>query len=543
MQFGPVALDDAQGAVLAHSARLGDGVIRKGTVLGADEIERLRRAGWQEVVVARRETGDLDEDQAARSIAAVIGGDGARIDTAFTGRVNLFAEADGLFTVDRAAVDHLNRVDDRITVATLAPFARVVAGQMVATVKIIPYAVPGDIVERVLAAVDGPVLGVRPFAPLSAHLVVTTVPGEKPGLVEKRRRAVVDRVERLGGSVRDVAAVAHRAEAVAEALRNDAARDADMVLMFGGAAMSDAADVLPAGVTMAGGDVERVGMPVDPGNLTMIARLGGKPVIGVPSCAASAKLNGFDWVLERLFAGLDVSPAAVAGLGVGGLLNEIPARTQPRLGPKPTGDAAARPVAIVVLAAGRSSRMPGGFKLLEPLHDEPVIGHVCRHALTSRADDVIVVTGHRAAEVEAALAGTGVRFVHNAGWADGLASSLRAGMAAVTDAAAGVLVMLGDMPLVDDAVINDLIAAFTAAGGGMICVPVFDGKRGNPVLWPASFAEPLLSLQGDAGARSVIAGHADSVLEVAVESDGVLRDVDTWEALQALREVTLPSGS
>ena len=141
MKFGPVTPNDALGATAVHSIRQGDLVLKKGTLIGPKEVAALNAAGVKEIVVARVEQGDVPEDQAAAEIAAAVAGEGARVDRAFTGRCNLFADAAGVLVVDTDAVNRLNRIDEAVTLATLPAYKPVVEGEMIATVKIIPFAV------------------------------------------------------------------------------------------------------------------------------------------------------------------------------------------------------------------------------------------------------------------------------------------------------------------------------------------------------------------------------------------------------------------
>ena len=461
MQFGPTALDDAVGAVLAHSIRLADGRLKKGTVLDAGHIERLRSAGHRTVIAARLAADDVAEDAAAERVAAVVAGNGVRADAAATGRVNLFAGADGVCVVDSQAVAALNGIDEAVTLATLAPMQRVRAGQMVATVKIIPYAVAGDAVRAAEAGAGRPAVSVVAFEPLRVALIATKVAGDKPSVLAKRKTAVAERVNALGGAIAFERETDHDTEAVRAAVEAARAAGVDAMLVFGAVAISDRRDVIPAALTGAGGRIERLGMPVDPGNLALIGTLDDRPFVGVPSCAASPKLNGFDWILERVFAGLAVTADGVGAMGVGGLLSEIPTRPQPRAGqPADPGERATRKprVTALVLAAGRSSRMGDRFKLVEDVQGKPIVRHVVEAAGESGADDVVVVTGHRAADVETALVGAEVRFVHNADFAEGLSASLRVGVTALAPVTDAVLVLLGDMPLIDAASIDALIA-------------------------------------------------------------------------------------
>jgi molybdenum cofactor cytidylyltransferase len=273
-------------------------------------------------------------------------------------------------------------------------------------------------------------------------------------------------------------------------------------------------------------------MPVDPGNLLLIGNARGVPVLGAPGCARSPVENGFDWVLMRLLAGLKVSRADLTGMGVGGLLMEIVTRPQPRVPVTTDGN---RNVAAVILAAGRSTRMGGPNKLLAELGGKTLVRIVTEQALASRASSVIVVTGHQADQVESALAGLKVKFVRNGDFADGLASSVKAGIAAVPAAADGAVVCLGDMPLIDARLIDRLIGAFAPDRGNLIAVPVSDGRRGNPVLWSRRFFGELMTLDGDIGARHLIARHGEAVAEVAVEGHGAFLDIDTPQALEDAR--------
>jgi molybdenum cofactor cytidylyltransferase len=330
MKFGAVPLEAAEGAMLAHSAHLRGGPLRKGRVLTAGDLARMAADGWADVVVARLAPGDVPEDAAATRLAqALVPGDqGLDLTPAFTGRVNLKARGPGIVALDAAAIHALNLIDPAITLATLPPFARVAAGTLVGTVKIIAYAVP----EAALAeaeAVARAAIRVQPVVRATAGLLMTEVPGQDGKLVAKGRRAVEARLRALGMTLAAATTVPHEADAMAAALRDLAG---DIVLILTGSATSDLHDTGPAAVRAAGGTVARFGMPVDPGNLLFHGALGARPVIGLPGCARSTALNGADWVLERTACGLDVTDADIAAMGVGGLLKEIAIRPQPREG-------------------------------------------------------------------------------------------------------------------------------------------------------------------------------------------------------------------
>jgi molybdenum cofactor cytidylyltransferase len=354
-------------------------------------------------------------------------------------------------------------------------------------------------------------------------------------VLAKRERVMSHRLAALGSELAATLRVAHEPEAVRGAIEALKKQGLDPILVFAASAIVDRNDVIPAAVTAAGGEIVHLGMPVDPGNLLMLGRLDRTDVVGVPSCAGSPKLNGFDWVLERRLAGLPVGREEIAGMGVGGLLKEIATRPQPR---DAEDDSARREkrIGIVILAAGRSSRMGGRNKLTEEVDGRPIVRHVAEAALASRGRPVVVVTGHQADAVAAKVEGLDLRIVHNPDFADGMSTSLRAGIAALPDGLDGAVVALGDMPGVGPAHLDRLIAAFEPKEGRSIVVPVFEGRRGNPVLWGAEHFAAMMAVEGDTGARQVIADNAESVVEVDLKSNAVLVDVDTPEALARLRD-------
>ncbi|MEE8499441.1 MAG: molybdopterin-binding protein, partial [Kiloniellales bacterium] len=300
MIFGDTPLAEAEGAILAHSVRLGPVSFKKGRVLSAEDVAALKKAGVTGVVAARLAAGDVHEDQAAGAIAAAILGPGLSASTAFTGRANLIVETRGVLVVDRARLDALNRIDESVTVATLTPFDLVEARQMAATVKIIPFAVPGETLARCLAVARtgaAPLVRVAELRPRKAGLVQTSLAGMKASLLDKTKQAVDARLAALDCPPAEELRCAHRSAEVAAAIKELIARGVEIVLVSGASAIVDRRDVVPAGIARAGGAIDHFGMPVDPGNLILIGHIEAIPVLGLPGCARSPKLNGFDWVL------------------------------------------------------------------------------------------------------------------------------------------------------------------------------------------------------------------------------------------------------
>ena len=537
MKFGAVPIGDALGATAVHSIRQGDLVLRKGTLIRAEEIAALEAAGVKEIVVARLEPDDVSEDEAAADIAVAVAGDNVRLDRAFTGRCNLFAAQAGVMVVDRDAVDRLNRVDEAVTVATLAAYKPVVEGEMIATVKIIPFGVAGTARDRAMveAARVKPVLRVAPYAIKKVGIVSTLLPGLAPKVIEKTLRITEARIAPAGARIVMEKRVPHEQAALTRGIAEVRAAGAELVIVFGASAIADRRDVIPMAVEMAGGEIEHFGMPVDPGNLMLVGRIDGQAVLGAPGCARSPKENGFDWILMRLLAGLPVTRGDITGMGVGGLLMEIVTRPQPRAEEPPKAPKKQQHVAAVVLAAGRSTRMGAVNKLIAEIGGKPLVRIAAEQALASRASPVIVVTGHEKEKVAAALAGLPVRMVHNPDYVEGLGSSLRTGIAAVPKEADGAIVCLGDMPQVDATLIDKLIAAFDPEKGALVVTPTIDGRRGNPVVWSRRFFPDLMAVQGDVGARNLIGSYAEAVVEVPVAGDAALIDVDTPESLSAVK--------
>jgi molybdenum cofactor cytidylyltransferase len=535
MKFGALPLAEARGGIVVHAIRKDGIVLKKGAVIGDAEIDALRAAGLREITVARLEPGDVPEDIAAAEVAAAAAGEGVYVERAFTGRANLFAEAAGVLVVDKAGVDILNAVDPDITLATLPPFAPVVAGKMIATVKIIPFAVSAAARDQALGAAraNAPLVRIAPYRLRKIGVISTILPGLADKVIDKTLKVTAERLAPAGAAIVVEKRVPHDRAALAKALGEVVRAGAEMAIVFGASAIADRRDVIPSAIEAIAGRVEHFGMPVDPGNLLLVAEAAGRPVLGAPGCARSPKENGFDWVLARLLCGLPVTRADIAGMGVGGLLMEIVTRPQPR----ETAEKPGRRIAAIVLAAGRSSRMGGSNKLLAEIGGRPLVRIVVEEALASRARPVIVVTGHQRERVEATLTGLDVMLAHNPAYADGLSASLKAGIAAAPPSADGAIVCLGDMPQVDARLIDRLLAAFDPEQGALIVVPTIAGKRGNPVVWSRRFFVDLAALTGDVGARGLIANYPEAVAEVAVADAAAFTDVDTPDALNAVRAV------
>ena len=539
MRFGPVPLAEARGAILAHTQRLPGRVIKKGTVLDEDAIAALAADGRTDVIAAQLEPGDVPEDEAARRLSEALAAAHLTATRAATGRVNILAGTRGLLVLDRGLIDRVNALDEGLTLATLPDYAAVEPKEMLATIKVIPFSVPGQVLTIAeLLLRGGRAMALHPFRPLKAGLVLSTLPGLKDSILEGTVEATRDRITALGGTLLPPETVRHDTAAIADALSRLRKQGAEVLMVAGASAVVDRRDVGPAAIVRLGGRIEHFGMPVDPGNLLCLGRIGETPAMVLPGCARSPKLNGFDWVLQRIFAGLPVAARDIMGMGVGGLLKEIETRPMPRAeAPKTPPPARAprkpRVVAALVLAAGRSRRMaPLNKLLITDAGGRTMIARVVDQALASHARPVIVVTGHERERVEEALGGRPVLFTHADDYAQGLSASLKAGLAALPPGLDGVMICLGDMPLVTAEMLDRLMAAFDPEEGRAIVLPTFRGKQGNPMIWAARFLPQMATITGDVGARHLLGANLDVAHEVEMASDAVLRDFDTADSLK-----------
>lgn len=538
MIFDDFPSANAEGVRLAHTLKLPCLLLRKGRVLSASDVAALKAAGVASVAGARLAVGELDEDTAARTVAALMASTRIATRAPYTGRCNLYAESAGMLLVDQERVDRLNRISDTITLATLPQHACVGKHQRIATVKIIPFAVEQRCIDawQELAGTRSP-LDLAPLRPCRAALIMGVSASTTERMLSMAVDATRNRLEALGGTLALELRCAHESPAVAQALHQARAAGCDLVLVMGATSTKDRADIVPAGIVAAGGIIEHFGMPVEPGNMLLTGRIGTIPVFNLPGCARSRSHNGVDLMLQRLLAGLPVAPHDIMGLGVGGLIrskgedeDETVAQDQAQ-----TIEAPPRPprVAALILAAGRSTRMGARNKLLCEVDGVPLVQRAVNAACASRVCQVMAVTGYESERIEAALEGRPISFTHNPDYAQGMASSLRRGLRALQADVDAVIVLLADMPGISAVDIDRMIDAFDWAQPAIL-VPEHDGRRGNPVVWPRRYFAEMAALSGDTGARGLLEQYAEEVRVVPFDTPTIFADVDTPEALQAL---------
>ena len=334
MKFEAVPLARAAGLILGHNIadETGRRALRKGKQLTAQDLEALETLGRRTVYVARLEAGDVEEDDAAERIADAAAGDGLRQSRARTGRVNLYSRALGLVRIDRQRLRQLNTCEG-VTLATLPNHTAVRQGKMIATLKIIPYALAATVV-REAAEIATRLLHLTPLAPRRVGLILSGSPSARERIVRGFRETLGPRLDALGATLGEVDFVSLEDETgeerLADAIRRLLKAETDLLILAGETAIMDPHDIAPRAIERAGGEVECYGAPVDPGNLLLLAYRGDTPIVGAPGCARSSKKNIVDLVLPRLLAGDRLSRADIAAFGHGGLLEDVPERPLPR---------------------------------------------------------------------------------------------------------------------------------------------------------------------------------------------------------------------
>ena len=328
MKFGKVQTIYAAGGILAHSLVCGRDRFRKGKVLDEKDIRQLIQFGYDEVVIARLEDNDIEENLAAAKVAENIHflaePENFKKSIAFTGRVNIFARTTGIIVLDEENLIRANSIDNMITIATIPNYSQVTKGSIVATIKIISYGVIASNLEKVASLAAGTIRLKRPKY-LSAHLITTKI---SRCTSDKSLSAIKKRTDSLGLSLSVNKDVPHHEDNLKGAIADAAS---DVILILTASATSDISDVAPMAVKSLGGRILRFGIPVDPGNLLFLGLLSDKPIIGLPGCAKSPATNGADWVLSRVVCGQIPSEYDFARMGVGGLLKENSLRPMPRL--------------------------------------------------------------------------------------------------------------------------------------------------------------------------------------------------------------------
>ncbi len=534
MRFLELPVAETLQCYLAHSCRVGQRRVAKGTQIDAGLIEQLHVADIHTVTVAQLDASDVHEDAAAQELALALSGQHVTASTARTGRVNLHADAEGLFLFSRDTLLALNAVDERITCATLDENRWVTKGRMLATIKIIPYAVPREQLNKVLGIVA------QASQPLSIHvahsktvaLIQTRLPSLKETVLDKTFEVTRQRLQQRGSLLLLERRCKHNTQSLSTTIEDVMKQSPDCLIIAGASAISDRADVIPQSIELAGGSVQRFGIPIDPGNLLLLAEIKDTTVLGAPGCARSPKDNGLDRVLDRLVCELPVHNDWLNTLSIGGLLDEDVTRPALRREASPvrTGAAQLR-IGALVLAAGHARQVAGrthSTSIRSPLDDwqgKPIVEQVLsqlEHTDFEQAfERILVVTGQNDPDIADLSIKDTTILINNPDWEKGLGYSIAAGVRQLLDCDA-IMVFLGNTPPVSTSTLEQLRQHYLAHPETRMLVPNHRGKSGNPVLINNVFFDSLLALRGDSGARFIQRCYPDSVKYLEVDDPMVL---------------------
>lgn len=339
MRFCRLAAREAHGAILGHNVvdDRGRRVLRKGKALTDDDLKLLEDLGRHTVYVAQLAADDVDENTAADRLASAAAGQGIRRSRARTGRVNLYATERSLLRVDVETLRQLNRCPG-VSFSTLPRHSPVIAGKMVATLKVLPYALPESTVRHGEALLTGghpqPIVWTTPLTERRVGLVLSGSPASEQRIVDSFRGALEPRLQALGAQLASIDFVSlddeFGEENLTAIIRRRLAEGRDLLLLAGDTAIMDRHDIAPRAVEAAGAQIIAFGAPVDPGNLLLLADAAGVPIVGAPGCSRSPKQNIVDLVLPRLLAGDKLDLDDLLDLAHGGLLEDVPERPLPR---------------------------------------------------------------------------------------------------------------------------------------------------------------------------------------------------------------------
>tara|TARA_B100000700_G_scaffold325448_1_gene434195 strand:- start:9240 stop:10901 length:1662 start_codon:yes stop_codon:yes gene_type:complete len=546
MKFGTLALNQAKGAILAHTTRLDKKVLKKGHILDDNDILLLEEHGLKEVTCAQLEYNDIPENEASHLLAISSAENGVKVGTPFAGRCNIYSNYEGLVLINSCSVDSINLVDETLTLGTLHTFEKVEKGQIVATVKVIPFSTPKPVVDECvsIAKKGKPIIEVVPIKKLKISLIQTRLPGTKESILNSTSQVISRRLSALNNYIDQEIRCDHNEKDISISLQNEIEKNIDLIIIASASAIVDRRDIIPQSIIHTGGNIEHFGMPVDPGNLLLLANNGATKIIGLPGCARSIKLNGFDLVLQRLACGINVSSKDIMLMGAGGLLTEITSRPMPRdnidketikISSDKISKTKIKHIGAIILAGGQSRRMGKINKLQENINGKPMVSHTVDTVIEAGIKPIIVVTGYDSSAIKKLLKDKKVTFVHNASYDNGVSTSLKTGIRALPNGIDGVIIILADMPDIKEEVYYELIDKFDPDNGKLIGVPTSKGKRGNPVLWGSKFFPYILEVSGDVGARHLIGEFSDYVYEIEC-NQSVITDIDTPIALEKIRK-------
>ena len=525
MNFGEVKIVNSLHSILAHTITVDGKKFSKGRIISREDQKYLIKNNIDSLICVTLTKQDVHEDNAANILAKNFNNTSIAIEKAFTGRSNILANESGLLVINEDNIRKFNEISNSITIATLNNNSKVTKGEMIATIKIIPFSVKEKSITDLKKINFKKSLYIHPFLEKKCALLLTHSNKENIKLNSISEKRVKDRLQNLNCTLELIKTCKHDTNDITKSIKYFLNKEVDLVLILGSSAIVDINDKIPEAILNTNGKIIRFGMPVDPGNLLLLGEIKKIPIIGLPGCARSPSLNGFDWVLERVLSGNQITNTDISNMGVGGLLKTLNKRD------KKIDLGKTYKIANIILAAGQSKRMLKDNKLLIKINKQYMIEKIVDTALNSSADSTVVVLGHQNNVIQEIIQNKEVITTINEDYKKGLSSSLQCGISALPDDCDAAIIILADMPNIEIKVLNSIINNYNPKKNKSIIIPTFNGKKGNPILIDRKYFPDILKVKGDKGAKDIIANNKNYVLEIPQNNSSVLDDIDTKEDL------------
>ena len=517
MYFGNIALDKSEGNILAHSLTINNKKFFKGKIISKKDIIFLKSNGLDSIICAVPNKNDIHEDKTAKILGKLFVNKSIVMEDPHTGRVNLLASETGLIIIDEKIINKFNATSEHITIATLKNYSKVNKGDMIATIKIIPFYVNSLILKNINNVHLKEALNIYPFKQKNVGLILSHSEKENLKLNKISVEMISNRLANLNSSLKKIITCKHDSYSISKNIKILKKEKIDLILVLGASAIVDIKDKIPEAIQLAKGNIIRFGMPVDPGNLLLLGKLKNIPIIGLPGCARSPSLNGFDWILERLIVGTKISSKNISDMGVGGLLKTTN---------KHKSNIKKYNISNIILAAGQSKRMKEKNKLLINIDNKKMIESIVNSAIKSNASNNIIVLGHQNKKIEKYIS-KDITIIINEEYKKGLSTSLKKGVSALPEECDAAIIILGDMPKITSDLINSLIKNFDPKNNKYIAAPTYNGKRGNPILVGRKYFPDILNLKGDKGAKNILDKNSKYINNVPQKDSFSLIDIDT----------------
>ncbi len=522
---------ESLGSVIAQTYNLPGKTISKGTFMTSGIVDYFKEGDVQNILCAVPDNDDIHEDEAANIISNAIDRSQLYTESASTGRVNFKSRSLCLVRYERELIKEVNLVDESIAFSIVEHNQLLAKNDLIATLKIIPFFTQKKYIDQVIAILaKNELFKTHRLNKKEVSLIQTSFEWQKKSMFKATSNVTRNRLEALDCSLNEEKLIRHDFEVLRSEIRSSIESGIDILLISGASAIIDRSDYIPKAILSEGGEIIQYGLAVDPGNLLLIGKVGNTTVIGMPGCARSPKLNGFDWVLQLLMADIPINREELADMGAGGLLMEIASRPLPRALAKSVSKRGKK-VMGVILAAGNSTRMGKDNKLLRNIGTAPLIRNTAIEMLKSDLDTCSIVLGYQSDKVADVIKDLNINLILNPLWKEGQASSLRAAINSLDSTYSDLLIMLGDLPGIKSSHINSIIEEhlLTDNRKSKITIPSFKGQKGNPVIWGRSFFHDLSNLEGDVGGRTLFSEHPAAINILEMDEPWVVKDADTPE--------------